>query len=248
MSRTMQSITLGLALATAGFAGAAFVHQAQAERAMAPNDHGIAFVDVFGLVDQLVMQPEPTAKRVSFEGEGQTKMQQMQMQLQGLVQQMQSADPSDPAAQAAAQGAQQQAQQLQQQLQQTYQQYQYDMQALIAGQIADAYKRVYGVAQTVAAERGIPFVFATRPNSELLQIDSITGVAQEILARPLVAPPESTDLTKAVREELGLPEPTKDNTGLNIEGGVVTPGASAPGADQPGEKKDEPAQPAGNGG
>lgn len=234
MSRTMmQSLTLGVALGAAVMAGAVLVAPAGADRAVAPSEHGMAYVDVFALVDQIVMQPDPTGARAAFEAQGQQQLQTMQGEMIALQGQVQAADPQAPeTAELYAK-----AQQLQQQMQQFYQGYQYDMQALIAGQIAQAYTQVYEAAHTIAAERAIPFVFATRPGSELMQTDSITGVAQEILARPLIAPPPSVDLTETVREKLGLPAPSEMD-GSVLEGVMPEPAAEAP-ADTPAQTPQE---------
>lgn len=206
MSRSMQTLTLGVALGAAAFAGATFIGTADAHRHATAAESDIAFIDAFGLIDRIVMSPEDTEARVSFEARSQEGLQTLQnrnMEIQGLVQQN---DPEDPANQ----GLIAEFQQNQQNLQNLYQQYQVEMQSMIAGQIAAAYKRIYEAADAVAAERGVRFIFVTRPDPDLLQVESITGVAQEILARPLIAPPASIDLTDAVRERLGLPEAAPD--------------------------------------
>ncbi len=204
MSSKIQSLTLGLALAAAGFAGAAFVTRAGADRAVAAYEHGMAFVDVFGLIDEIVKGDEYEAARTEFDDEQQQQLTAMQTQMQALQAQLQTATPNTPEAQ----GIQQQGMQLQQQMQQFYQNYQNGLEMLVGQQIADAYRLIYSAAEAEAAEQGISFLFASRPDDDLL-VDSLSGVAQEILARPLVAPAASIDLTASVRERLGLPEPTE---------------------------------------
>ncbi len=230
MSRSMQTLTLGVALGAAAFAGATFIGTADAHRHATAADSDIAFIDAFGLIDRIVMSAEDTEARVSFEARSQEGLQNLQnrnMEIQGLVQQN---DPEDPANQ----GLIAEFQQNQQNLQNLYQQYQVEMQSMIAGQIAAAYKRIYEAADAVAAERGVRFVFVTRPDPDLLQVESITGVAQEILARPLIAPPASIDLTDAVRERLGLPEAPPENT----DASPLTPGAPATTPDEPASEPD----------
>lgn len=202
MSRSIQTLTLGVALGAAAFAGATFVKQADATRHMAVADHSIGFVDVFGLVDQLVMGEEPTAARVAFESSAQQRVEALQAR-NAEIQQIAQANPEIPNMEDLVAEFQMN----QQQMQSIFQSYQEDLQALIASQIADGYKKVYEAAKAVAGESGTGFVFATRPDSNLLQTESITGVAQEILARPLIAPAASIDLTGKVRAKLGLPEP-----------------------------------------
>jgi Skp family chaperone for outer membrane proteins len=242
MSRPMQTLTLGVALGAAVMAGTFFASTADANRAVAPYEHGIGYVDVFGLVDQIVLQPEATAARVAFEAQGQTAAQSLQQEAMALQGQLQGMDQNDPA------GGEvyMQAQMKQQELQNFYQEYQAGMQSLIAGQIGDAYKQVHAAAKAVAAEQGVTFVFATRPDSDLLQTDSISGVAQEILARPLIAPAASTDLTALVRANLGLPEPTEEAPVTEPAQDAGQPDAQP--ADQPAtDPATQPAtQPAGN--
>lgn len=223
MSRSIQTLTLGVALGAAAFAGATLITTADAERATDASQSGIAYVDVFGLVDQLVMNPDETAARVEFEAQGQQALQAVQQRNAEIQQQVQ-ANPEDPNAQQLIAEFQQN----REQMQTIYQNYQYDLQVLIAGQISDAYKKVYAAAGEVASEAGVDFVFATRPGSDLIQIDSVTGVAQEILARPLITPPASVDLTAKVRAKLGLPEPTEQDASV-LEGQVPsTPAAETP--------------------
>lgn len=230
MSRTMQSMTLGLALAAAGLAGAAFVHNADADRAVAPFEHGIAFVDVFGLIDEILKGPELEAVRLAFDEGKQAELTGMQSRMQEIQTQVQTMDANDPAV-GALYG---EAQQLQQNMQQFYQNYQFEMQGMIAEQIGAAYKQVFAAAKAQAADEGVHFLFATRPSDDLI-VDSLTGVAQEILARPMIAPADAIDLTAAVRGRLGLPDPADAATdGGNDAGGPDTgiPGSGEP-ATQP---------------
>lgn len=227
MSRTMQSMTLGLALTGAALAGAAFVQHADADRVAAPYEQGIACVDVFGLIDLVLKKPELEAARTKFDTDKQAQVNQMQNRLQEL-QNLVQANPGDPNTQQYyAEG-----QQLQQSLQQFYQSYQVEMQSLIAGQIGDAYKAVYAAARAQADEEGIVFLFATRPDDDLL-VDSLSGVAQEILARPLISPAASLDITEAVRVRMGLPERTDEPTALPTDIGAAEPADATDHADDP---------------
>jgi len=213
MPNKIQTLTLGLALAAAGFAGAAFVSQADANRVVAPYEHGMAFVDVFGLIDDIVKGSEYEAARTEFDAGQESQLTAMQTQMQQLQAQAEALDPNTPEGQA----VQQQGMQLQQQMQQFYQQYQNGLERLVSSQIADAYKLVYNTSREEASEQGVTFLFASRPDDELL-VDSLSGVAQEILARPLIAPAESIDLTAAVRDRLGLPDPSlAEEAGVNAE-------------------------------
>lgn len=225
MPRSMQTLTLGVALGAAAFAGATFINTADADRQVSVSESGMGFVDVFGVVDQLVMGDEPTAARAAFETEMQGRVEQIQARNAEIQRIVQEGEVPEEQFNALA-GEFQQNQQM---MQGFFQDYQVEMEAMVAGQIADAYKRVYEAARSVSGEKNVGFVFASRPDSDLLQTRSITGVAQEILARPLIAPSESVDLTPAVREKLGLPEP-QETDGSVLEGTVP---ASAQPAGEP---------------
>lgn len=238
MSRSIQTLTLGVALGAAALAGVTLTNSATATRVQSAADSDIAFVDVFALVDLIVLSPDLTAARVAIESEGQQRLEDLQnrnAQIQQIVQQNAQDNPEN-------QGLIGEFQRNQQQMQAVYQELQTRLQSLVAGQVADAYGRVYEATGTVAAERGINFVFATRPNAELIQVETITGVAQEILARPLVTPSSAVDLTDAVRESLGLEEAPADASIL--DGALPTP-AGEPSTDDAGSPDQPINQPAG---
>jgi septal ring factor EnvC (AmiA/AmiB activator) len=96
-------------------------------------------------------------------------------------------------------------QQVNQAIQQTTNQINANYQQLLATQIADAYKTIHAATNEVSAEQGYTFVFATRRGADLVQTTTLTGVTQEILARPLVTPPEAVDITDTIRLHLSLP-------------------------------------------
>lgn len=231
MPRSIQTLTLGVALGAAAFAGATFINSAEAERRVGVAESGMGFVDVFGVVDQLVMGDEPTAARAEFETQMQGQIEQIQARNAEIQRQVQEGEVAEEQFNELANEFQQN----QQTLQNAFQEYQVQMESMVAGQIAEAYKRVYEAARSVSGEKNVGFVFASRPDSELLQTQSITGVAQEILARPLIAPSDSIDLTPAVREKLGLPEP--EETGGSVLEGTVP--ATAQPAGQTGQTEDQ---------
>lgn len=228
MSTKLQTMTLGLALAAAGLAGAAFVQPADANRVTQPTGQGIAYVDVFGLIDEVIKGEAYETARDDFDTAQQAELSQMQTQMQAVQSQIQLADPNAPETQ----GLYAQAQQMQQRMQQFYQNYQNSMQQLIGTQIAEAYALIYDAAGAESAEQGIHFLFATRPGSDLL-VDSLTGVAQEILARPLVAPSEALDITADIRERMGLPDPAEADADAEAQPDAPAEDAGEPDAADP---------------
>ncbi|MFG0244716.1 MAG: OmpH family outer membrane protein [Phycisphaerales bacterium JB052] len=191
-----------------------FASKANANRSFGLAESDMASVDVFSLVDRALSGDEMTAERRSFEAESNAAIEALQQQLVQLQTQLGALSPDDP------NGGQlyQQYQQLQGQLQQASQAASLDYQTLIAEQIAQGYREIYAAVNEIAAEQGYTFVFATRSDGELLQTDTINGITQEILARPLVTPPSATDLTEAVRIKLGYPEEIAEEANESTEG------------------------------
>ncbi|CAN0313638.1 unnamed protein product, partial [Ectocarpus fasciculatus] len=114
------------------------VTQADANRTVAAVDHNMAFVDAFGLIDEIVKGADYEDARTEFDAGQQEQLIAMQGQMQQLQAQLQTSDPNSPEAQ----GIQQQGMQLQQQMQQFYQNYQNGLEMLVGQQIADAYKLI----------------------------------------------------------------------------------------------------------
>lgn len=190
--------------ATLGLIG--FNNAAEANRSFGVETGNIASIDVFALVDRALSKDAMVQARTDYETRTNGAIEQLQQQLMELQTSLSSMTADDPNAQS----MYQQYQQLQSQAQMQSQQATSGYQTLIAQQIAQAYEEIYAGANEIAAEQGYDFVFATRSDGELLQTETITGITQEILARPLVTPPSATDLTEQVRVKLGYPEEAMD--------------------------------------
>jgi len=213
--------------ATIGLIG--FNNSAEANRTFGVETGDIASIDVFALVDLALGTDEMIQERTKYETETNNAIEGLQQQLMELQTQLNNMTADNPGAQA----LYQQYQQLQNQAQIQSQQATTGYQSLIARQISRAYEEIYAGANELAAEQGFAFVFATRSDGELLQTETITGITQEILARPLVTPPSATDLTEQLRVKLGYPEESADQgseegmidtgTTQSADGGEVEP-------------------------
>lgn len=181
---------------------AIFAPRANATRSLGVESGDIAFVDVFTLIDRALSTDTLIQERADFEIQSNDAMSGMQQQLMGLQAELGAMQPDDPNAGQ----LYQQYQQIQSNLQRASQQASADYQGLIAEQISKAYTEIYTGTNEIAGEMGYTFVFASRSNGELIQTDTINGITQEILARPLVTPPSGVDITEAVRVKLGYPE------------------------------------------
>lgn len=195
--------TLSLTILIAAFivAGSIWTRPAMGTKSLTASQGEIAVVDVYHLVDILIMSDEASKERASFETNSSNQITAYEQQLIGIQTQMSGISQDDP------QAAQlyNQYQQVSQAIQQATNQINADYQALLARQIANAYQTIHTAVNIVAMDQNYTFVIATRRGADLVQTNTLTGVTQEILARPLVTPPESADMTEAVRLHLNLP-------------------------------------------
>ncbi len=202
MNRSVQMFSFAILLAVAVFAVTVFTSPATATRSYGLfEDSTMGSVDSFTLIDIGIQTEARIAQRDAYTAQGDAVLTPMfkrdaelRAQLSGLAQ-------NDPM------GGQlyQEYQMLNQQIEQQTQQVNAGYQELIAAQIVELYKEVHAATNEVAIENGYSYVFSTRVDSEFSQTDSIQGVTQEVLSRPLVVMPEATDLTELVRVKLGLP-------------------------------------------
>tara|TARA_R110002073_G_scaffold1715_1_gene12217 strand:- start:98740 stop:99441 length:702 start_codon:yes stop_codon:yes gene_type:complete len=178
------------------------VSPADANKRSTIESGDIAFVDVFKLVDLALSSEEMTLVRDDFNIKASQAIASIEAQLQTLQTEMGAMAQNDPSAAT----KYNEFQQLQGQLNNTSQQISDSYQTLIAQQISQGYEAIYAASNEIGTQEGFAFVFSTRTTGELIQTDTITGITQEILARPLMTPPASTDLTELVRIKLGYAE------------------------------------------
>ncbi len=193
---TLSTLVLGTILVTM------LVSPADANRRPAIESGDIAFVDVFKLIDHALVSEESTNARTEFTVESNKVLDELQSQLAELESQLSTMQQGD--SQAAT--IYQQYQLISTQHDNAAQQISAAYQMLVAQQLASAYTDIYAAANAIGSQEGFIFVFATRSNGELVQTNTIAGVTQEILARPLMTPPAGVDITELVRIKLGYPE------------------------------------------
>ena len=201
MKRTTQLFTLTTAI-LATIIITMVVSPADANKRYAIESGDIAFVDVFNLIDKALLVEEMANARADFNTESTQALGALKEQISQLEIQLNTMQPDDPNGAAVYQQYQAYSGQLQNSNQQISARYQ----TLIAQQITQGYREIYAAANEIGEQEGFAFVFATRADGELIQTDTITGITQEILARPLMTPPNGTDLTELVRIKLGYPE------------------------------------------
>jgi Skp family chaperone for outer membrane proteins len=196
-----RSFSLAIILGAFIVAGALIARPAVGTKTTSIGQGDIGVVDVYSLVDILIMSEEASQQRSDFESRSNATITEYEQRLIGIRAQMSTMTQDDPnSGQLYAQY-----QQVTQQIQQATNQINEGYQVLLANQIADAYKTIHAAVNEIAGDQGYTFVLATRRGADLVQTSSLTGVTQEILARPLVTPPEAVDMTESVRIHLGLP-------------------------------------------
>jgi Skp family chaperone for outer membrane proteins len=201
MKRTTHLLTL-TTLVMAAVIITMIVSPADANKRYAIESGDIAYVDVFNLIDKALLAEDMANARAEFNTDSTEVITSLQGQLQALQTQLSTMTQTDPNAAT----AYQQYQTVQSQLDNASRQINEAYQTLIAQQIAQGYTEIYAAANEIGEQEGFSFVFATRSDGELIQIDTITGITQEILARPLMTPAGGVDLTELVRVKLGYPE------------------------------------------
>lgn len=196
-----RSLSIMILLAAFVVAGSIWTRPAMGTKALTAGQGEIGVVDIYNLVDIMIVSDDASNQRAQFEQQSGMQIQAFEQQLLGIQTQMSTLSQDDP--QAAALYAQYQ--QVTGQIQQATNKINSDYQALLANQIAEAYKTIHAAVNEVASQEGYTWVFTTRRGADLIQTTTLTGVTQEILARPLVTPPDAADLTDSVRVYLGLP-------------------------------------------
>ncbi len=196
-----RTISITILLAAFIVAGSIWTRPAMGTKTLSTGQGEIGVVDIYNLVDIYIMSDEASQERSEFEAASGAAISTYEQQLGAIQTQMSTMSQDDP--QAAT--LYNQYQQINQAIQQTTNKINADYQTLLATQIANAYKTIHAATNEVSAEQGYTFVLATRRGADLVQTTTLTGVTQEILARPLVTPPDAVDLTDAIRVHLGLP-------------------------------------------
>ncbi len=196
-----RSFPIAILIAAFVIAGAIIAQPATGTKARTIGQGEIGVVDIYHLVDILIMSDDASDQRAQFEADGNAQITQYEQRLLGIQTQMQGISQDDPQAARLIS----EYQQVNQQIQQATNQINNGYQQLLANQIADAYVSIHAATNEVSAQEGYTFVLSTRRGADLVQTSTLTGVTQEILARPLVTPPEAVDITDAVRIHMGLP-------------------------------------------
>ncbi len=187
----------------------------------------MATVDMLKIVEKMVKSERYSPSREAFNKDLTTKLESMAGDLQALRAQIQSSPQNAPETQTLMQNYQARGQEFEQARNEAANR----SDEFNARQIAEAYRLVVEVVDAQAKKAGYTHVLATRSGPPTLKSGNIAGTVQEMLARPVVMGEPADDLTKAVMDELKLPD-TED---------APAPGAAPAGAPAPAPAGNTPA-------
>lgn len=202
-STTKAVLLTAVAASTLTFAGHSLLPKADASGARV--ELSIATVDTVGLLEQMLQSDDYAAAREETRASFESRMVALENDNAQLAAQLQTMDQSDPAFQEGV--AQYQSNNAE--MQQLGGQFGEQLDILAAGQAAEIYQAIANAVDTVAARENIEHVFSNRTAPDAESAFGIAGVTQQLLARPLIRT-SATDLTEAVRSELGLPDPAEE--------------------------------------
>lgn len=193
----------------------------------------VATVDMLKIVEKMVKSDRYAPAREANNKDLTAKLEAMAGDLQALQTQIQSSPQNAPETQAMIQNFQARRQEFDQARNEAANR----SDEFNARQIAEAYRLVVEVVDAQAKKAGYTHVLATRSGPPNLKSGNIAGTVQEMLARPVVVGEPANDITKAVMDELKLPdtddEPAPITPAAPGSGATPGPAPAIPGATPP---------------
>lgn len=165
-------------------------------------DAPFAVVDAIGLLEQMLQTDDYKVVRDSTRDKYEQQMTNLQTSNAALANMLQNMDQNDAAFQVNVTTYQNQ----QYQMQELGAQFGQELDLVATQQATEIYMKITDAVNSVAAREGIDNVISNRTAPTETDALGLAGVTQQILARPVMRT-TAADLTVAVREELGLPDP-----------------------------------------
>ena len=162
--------------------------------------HRIGVVDSLMLVERMLDEPEYADARTAVEQNWTQQLSLLEAEVNDLLTRRNAA----VAGSLEQQEINQQGAQAQQRYQQLRQQGAGELEVLGTEQAREAYTKIAEASKVVADRLGYDFVVASRDSAEPTNANTVAGLAQQMLARPLIVYPDGHDITADVRTELGL--------------------------------------------
>jgi Skp family chaperone for outer membrane proteins len=181
----------------------------------------VGTVDLLSLLEDLLQTDEYRPARDQFRQDWEERIGVVQQTLAQIEGELRLATPADPGTRA----LQQRYQQTAFEFQNMQREAQMNFDAFSAEQAAAAYEKLHAAAQELAGELGYSHLIATRRGPAILDRNNLATVTQEILARPVIASPESDEITARLRERLAIPvrpEPAEGGETSPAEGEDAT--------------------------
>lgn len=215
MTRSSKTTMLFALLAAAAIALLATPNVFGTRAAQPAGDSRIATVDLLTLLEDMLQTEDFKPARDAFRTEWETRIGQLQTQLQQIETELQMGGQNNP-----------NIMQLQQRYQQLgYQYQQVNREAAMAfdqfnaEQAAEAYATLNENASALAQGLGYTHLIVTRESADVTKNGNLATVTQEILARTVVLAPESDDLTARLRDRLSIPVAPKPQWDTPAEAG-----------------------------
>ena len=198
MARLERTVLYGvLLICVAIITGASVIADRPAVRA---DEDVIATCDIYKVTDALLNSDRFQPDIESRQAEIGDQLRPMEEALRGMQEALQGMDQEDPELPARAT----EFRRAQQEYQQRRAQLEADFEAFVSSKYVEAYGLVRESAEAVAEKLGYSYVIASRVREEAIEAQGVQQVIQAVLARPMVASPEGTDITEDVAFDLKI--------------------------------------------
>ncbi|MCC5785468.1 MAG: OmpH family outer membrane protein [Phycisphaerales bacterium] len=199
MKTKLAAIMVGGSLAVAGLAVSQF-STAGASARTAPESARVATLDVFAIVDRVLMNEENQQAMMGLQNRVNEELNEIDERVRGLQAQLNELPEESPERFQIIQ----EGQMILQQREELYNSAVEQLDAQRAELAADAYEQIHKAANELANNNGYTHVIATRGGPENIDRRAINAVVQEITLRPMLAFPKSDDITERVMKQLGI--------------------------------------------
>lgn len=199
MKTTLAAVMIGGTLAVAGLAVSQF-STAGASARTAPESARVATIDVFAIVDRMLLNEDNQEAMVALQNRVNEQLNEIDEEVRGLQARLNELPDGSPERNQIIQ----QGQQILQQREQLYNQAVEQIEAQRGELAADAYEQIHKAANELANGNGYTHVIATRGEPQNIDRRALNSVVQEITLRPILAFPKGDDITDRVMEKLGI--------------------------------------------
>ncbi len=199
MKTKLAAIMIGGSLAVAGLA-VSQLSTAGASARTAPESARVATIDVFAIVDRVLMTEENQQAMMELQNRVNEELNEIDERVRGLQARLNELPEESPERFQIIQ----EGQMILQQREELYNNAVEQLDAQRAELAADAYEQIHKAANELANGNGYTHVIATRGGPDNMDRRAINAVVQEITLRPMLAFPQSDDITERVMRQLGI--------------------------------------------